>query len=219
MDHLTPLSSSPSPPPRPPSRHPRISLRRRRVLPAGRTTLPPLMWQQWNIRAWRAAGRGGEDVWGAGRWEPTGNKSGCPWGMCHSDLPLPEAGGSLRSHLPFLWLGAKKVVLEKLKRLCHMIQWAIVGKGAQGVEHTITWGKLQPGRVCVEMCVYCICERKGGREVIYESGNKLAGKNHRTSVCGEWATGRRENARLWARCCLPWHLPEVLLRWPFHLVF
>lgn len=37
-----------------------------------------------------------------------------------------------------LWLGAKEVVLQKLKRLCHMIQWAIVGKGARGVEHTIT---------------------------------------------------------------------------------
>lgn len=58
--------------------------------------------------------------------------SGCQWNICHSDLPLEggrETGGSLKSHLPFLWLRAIEVVLEKLKRLCHMIQWAIIGKG------------------------------------------------------------------------------------------
>lgn len=186
----------------------RLSPRRRRASPAGRAPAPPLMWRRWNIRA--------QKKWEAGVWESAARESGCPWGIGHSDLPLPQAGGSLRSHLPFLWLGAKEVVLQRLKRLCHMIQWAIVGKGAQGAEHTI---KTAAGEVCAHRCVHCVRESRGGREVVHEGGNRLAGKNDSMSVCKKRAMGKKSECETLARRCLPWHLPEVLLHWPFHLVF
>lgn len=105
------------------------------------------------------------DTRGVGIWDLTTNKSGFPTGMCRSDLPPPEAGGSLKSHLPILWLRAKEVVLQKLKWFCRIIQWATVGKDAHGV------GPTNAPENCrsVLRCLYFIRKSKDGQEVIYES--------------------------------------------------
>lgn len=69
---------------------------------------PPLMWHLATVKyqsvgcGWERGQMSGE----RGRREPTANKSGCPWSICHSDFPLPEAGGSLKNHLPFSVAGS-----------------------------------------------------------------------------------------------------------------
>lgn len=206
MDHLSPLSSFPLPPSLLPTPH---LPRRRRASLAARATVPPLMWQWWNIRAWKAAPEGGTDMRGAGIWESTASKSGCPRGICHSDLPLPEAGGSLKSHLLSLRLGAKEVVLQRLKWLCHMIQWAIVGKGAQGLEHTIAWENCSRGTVYWDVCIVYMNQRVGGRSFM------RVGRCQEVkivyvqvyAVSEQW--GERENVRLWFAAVYP----DICLRY------
>lgn len=99
MDHLTPLSSSPS-------------LQSRRHLPETKALAGPERLCLLNVamvkyQSMEKASLGnrcvlvGGDV---GNLQPI--KVAVRWGICHSDLPLPEAGGSLKSHLPFSVAGS-----------------------------------------------------------------------------------------------------------------
>lgn len=113
-------------------------LRRRRASPAG-----PNNGASSNVAAAKyqsvEGSQGDGRVGDSGRWGAGGaaDISGCPSGACavQTVLFLKLEG----FHLPFFcgW-ELKKWYYGGLKRLCHMIQWAIVGRGARGVEHSIT---------------------------------------------------------------------------------
>lgn len=78
------------------------------------------------------------------------------------------------------------MILEKLTRRCRTILWATLSHE--------------------EMCAYI---GKGGREVICESGNRLAGKNHCLNVCCKEPIGENEHVRLW----LAAFYPDICLRY------
>lgn len=132
-----------------------------------------LMWRRWNIRAWKTARRGDRC---AGSGESGACKSGHPRG--YTPFRPSSPWSFLKSHLPALWLGAKEVVLQRLKRLRHMIQWDHCGERCSG---SGTRHRNCRKSVCGDVCdVYT--SARGGREVADAGGSRLAGENHQRTM-------------------------------------
>lgn len=190
------FDSSPSPPTLLPARISRDGGMCRRQCERRR---PPIMWRavKYQSTGRRPEGETAVYAWGGAGWI-YGNRQpikAAVWGgICHSDLPLPWAGGPLKSRLRLPGLRAKEVVLQRLKWLRRLIRWAIVEKGCSGSGTHYRRRKLQRGKG-LRGCVYCTHEWKGGRKVILWEWEEVSSRYVPMSVCCKWAAGEKE--RVW----------------------
>lgn len=136
---------------------------------------------------------------GYGKWQPI---KMAVWGMYAIQICFsPELEGLLRViSLFFHWLGAKEVVLQRLKWPCHMIQWAIVRKGAQGLEHTIPWENCCRETVHWDVCIVYMNKRVGERSLV-RVGRGEQGKSYmyECTLAWLWRDGKRKKKkkRMW----------------------